>query len=49
MQACVCIRLCVFEEEEKKEGKILRQTDQIGTGQTEEELRWRTDLITAVM
>lgn len=47
-QAHVCVCLCVFEEEEN-EGEIERQTDQIGAGQTEEELRWRTDLIAAVM
>lgn len=48
VQAYVCICLCVFEKEEK-EGEMQRKTDQIGTGQTAEELRWKTDLIAAVM
>lgn len=45
----MCISFFVFFEKEEKEGKIQRKTDQIGTGQTAEELRWVTDLIAAVM
>lgn len=32
-----------------KWGKIQRRTDQIGGGQTAEELRWKTDHIAAVI
>lgn len=42
----MCIYLCVFEKDERDTEK---ETDQMGTGQTAEELRWKTDLIATVM
>lgn len=50
VEIIVCVSAFAYLiKKEKKWGKIQRRTDQIGGGQTAEELRWKTDHIAAVI